>query len=152
MDSDRFDRLARSLGQTRSRRQTLRGLAGAGTLVALLAAKPVAAGKAGKSNPPKNAGKKPGNSPPGSGQPGNSPPGSGQNGGGGLGAVGPTQDCEEQCEEQCEGPEGPCEGPFENCLVDCGDAPADTCISDCEDDQDLCEQQCGVGCIRCERL
>jgi hypothetical protein len=28
MDSERFDRLARTIGQTRSRRQTLRGLAG----------------------------------------------------------------------------------------------------------------------------
>jgi hypothetical protein len=39
MDSERFDGLVRSFGQTRSRRQTLRGLAGAGTLLALLAAK-----------------------------------------------------------------------------------------------------------------
>ena len=35
----RFDGLVRSFGQTRSRRQTLRGLAGAGALLALLAAK-----------------------------------------------------------------------------------------------------------------
>ena len=73
MDSERFDGLVRSFGQTRSRRQMVRGLAGAGALLALLAAKPVAAGKAGKPN-------KPGNSKPGKGQPGNSPPGSGQNG------------------------------------------------------------------------
>jgi hypothetical protein len=39
MDSERFDGLVRTFGQTRSRRQTLRGLAGAGTLLALLAAK-----------------------------------------------------------------------------------------------------------------
>ena len=39
MDSERFDGLVRSFGQTRSRRQTLRGLAGAGTLLALFAAK-----------------------------------------------------------------------------------------------------------------
>jgi hypothetical protein len=146
MDSERFDGLVRSFGQTRSRRQTLRGLAGAGAFVALLAAKPVAAGKAGKSTPPKNAGKKPGNSPPGSGQNGplgSSPPGHGQ--------IGPTPDpdCYELCQEACE---EPCEGPFENCLVDCGDAPEDTCIAACEDDQESCEQQCGVGCIRCERL
>ena len=43
MDSDGFDRLMRSFGQARSRRQTLRALAGA--LVPLLAANPVAAGK-----------------------------------------------------------------------------------------------------------
>jgi hypothetical protein len=83
MDSERFDRIARSLGQTRSRRQTLRGLAGAGALLTLLAAKPVAAGKTGKPN-------KPNNSKPGKGQPGNSPPGGGQNGGGLLGSPGPS--------------------------------------------------------------
>jgi len=40
MDSERFDGLVRSFGQTRSRRQTLRGLVGAGALLALLVAKP----------------------------------------------------------------------------------------------------------------
>ena len=40
MDSERFDGLVRSFGQTRSRRQTLRGLAGAGALLALFAATP----------------------------------------------------------------------------------------------------------------
>src|SRR5215212_5567221 len=39
MDSERFDGLVRSFGQTWSRRQTLRGLAGAGALLALFAAK-----------------------------------------------------------------------------------------------------------------
>ena len=58
MDSDRFDGLMRSFGQTRSRRQTLRGLAGA--LVALLAPTPVAAGNVGKPNSPHNAPKNPG--------------------------------------------------------------------------------------------
>ena len=73
MDSERFDGLVRSFGQTRSRRQTLRGLAGVGAFLALLTATPVAADKPGKPN-------KPGNNKPGKGQPGNSPPGSGQNG------------------------------------------------------------------------
>ena len=40
MDSERFDGLVRSFGQTRSRRQTLRGLTGAGALLALFAATP----------------------------------------------------------------------------------------------------------------
>ena len=85
MDSERFDRIVRSLGQARSRRQTLRGLAGAGAFVALLAAKPVAAGKTGQ---------------PGGSQPGNSPPGSGQNGQlgnspTGHGQIGPN--CDELC-------------------------------------------------------
>jgi hypothetical protein len=40
MDSEWFDGLVRSFGQSRSRRQTLRGLAGAGALLALLVAKP----------------------------------------------------------------------------------------------------------------
>jgi hypothetical protein len=66
MDSDRFDGLMRSFGQTRSRRQTLRGLAGA--LVALLAATPVAAGNVGKPNSPHNAPKNPGKGQLGSGQ------------------------------------------------------------------------------------
>ena len=102
MDSERFDRLVRSLGQPRSRRQTLRGLAGAGALLALLAATPVAAGKTGKpNNAPKNSGKgQPGNSPPG-----NSPPGSGQNGqlgnsppgGSQNGSIGAGRECEALC-------------------------------------------------------
>jgi hypothetical protein len=90
MESDRFDGLVRSLGQRRSRRQTLRGLAGAGAFVALLGATQVAAGKPGK----------PGNNKPGggqNGQPGNSPPGSGQNGGGGLGS-GISCDCNNEDE------------------------------------------------------
>ena len=98
MDSERFDRLVRSLGQTRSRRQTLRGLAGAGAFLALLAAKPVAAGKAGRPNNPGNSkpgGSQPGNSPPGSGpngQLGNSPPGGSQNG-----SIGAGRECEALC-------------------------------------------------------
>ena len=40
MESERFEGLVRSFGQTRSRRQALRGLAGAGALLALLSAKP----------------------------------------------------------------------------------------------------------------
>ena len=40
MDSERFDVLVRAFGQTRSRRQTLRGLAGVGALLALFAATP----------------------------------------------------------------------------------------------------------------
>ena len=149
MDSERFDRLARSLGQTRSRRQTLCGLAGAGALVALLTATPVAADKPGKPN-------KPGNKP-GTGQPVNSPPGSGQNGQLGNSPTGhgqlepddPGLDCQEQCEEQCE--EQQCEQEFGSCLVGCGDEPTDLCTTDCEDAQVSCEEQCGSGCMeRCE--
>jgi len=123
MDSERFDGLVRSFGQTRSRRQTLRGLAGAGVFVALLAAKPVAAGKAGKPNKaPKNSGK---------GQPGNSPPGSGQNGGGGLGAVGPSQD--QDCENQCLQASG-------LCRVRCQSAAG--CEEACDIEMDQCEERC----------
>ncbi len=123
MDSERFDRIARSFGQARSRRQTLRGLAGAGALVALLAAKPVAAGKTGKPNKaPKNSGK---------GQPGNSPPGSGQNGGGGLGAVGPSGDCDDQCLQQ-----------VGQCRVRCANA---TCRAACDSLMDECEERCQFG-------
>src|ERR671911_171005 len=68
MDSERFDGLVRSFGHTRARRQTLHGLARTAALVALLAAKPVAAGKASKPNAPHKAPKNLGNSQPGIGQ------------------------------------------------------------------------------------
>jgi hypothetical protein len=63
MDAERFDGLVRSFDESRSRWQTLRGLAGAGALLSLLATKPVAAGKTGKPNNPGNS--KPGKGPPG---------------------------------------------------------------------------------------
>ena len=91
MDAEQFDGLERSLGQSRSRRQTLRGLAGAGALLKLLAATPVAAGKTGKPNKlgkPNKAPKNPGGGQ--NGQLGSSQPGTGQNG-----SPGPS--CEEQC-------------------------------------------------------
>src|SRR3954447_18220974 len=44
MDSDRFDRLARTLGQTRSRRQALWGLAGAATAALALGGREASAG------------------------------------------------------------------------------------------------------------
>ena len=131
MDSERFDGLVRSFGQVRSRRQTLRGLAGAGALVALLAATPVAADKTGKPNKaPKN---------PGKGQPGNSPPGSGQNGGGLLGSAGPSSDCAVMCvcHDQC--PEG------QDCFGECFDAFSayceDVCASDLSCFRDCADQQ-----------
>ena len=45
MDSERFDGLVRSFGQTRSRRQTLRGLAGVAAGVVALGAGAASAGK-----------------------------------------------------------------------------------------------------------
>ncbi len=118
MDSKRFDGLVRSVGQTRSRRQTLRRLAGAGALLALLAAKPVAADKTGKPNKaPKN---------PGKGQPGGSQPG--PLGGGQNGSPGPSPDCEDQCFRQ-----------VGQCRVRCADA---TCREACESLMDECEQRC----------
>ena len=126
MDSERFDGLVRSFGQSRSRRQTLRGLARAGALVALLAAKPVAAGKAGKSNPPQKAPKKPGNCQPGSGQNGqlgSSQPGTGQTGQNGS----PGPSCEDQCFDA--GPE-PC-GLACALNRECSEACVDACLRAC---------------------
>ena len=101
MVQERFDQVARGLASGTSRR----GLLGAGAaFVALLAAKPVAAGKAAKPNAPHKAPKKPGNSQPGSGQNGqlgSSQPGTGQIGQNGS----PGSSCEDQCfdagPEQC---------------------------------------------------
>jgi hypothetical protein len=124
MDSERFDGLVRTFGQTRSRRQTLRGLAGAGALLALLAAKPVAAGKAGKAGKPSaphKAPKNPGNSQPGTGQ--NGPLGSGPNG-----QPGPSPNCS-QCEEA-----------YEGCVEPCGGEP--TCLNRCQNKLDSCNAQC----------
>ena len=124
MDSERFDGFVRSFGQARTRRQTLRGLAGVGALVALLAAKPVAAGKTGQPG-----GSQPGNSPPGSGQngqPGGSQPGplgSGQNG-----SLGPSPDCEDQCLQQ-----------VGQCRVRCTNS---TCRAACDSLMDECERRC----------
>ena len=133
MDSERFDGLVRSLGQIRSRRQTLRGLAGAGAFLALLAAKPVAAGKAGRPN-------NPGNSQPGSGQngqPGGSqlggsqpgPLGSGQNG-----SIGPSPDCDDQCRQQ-----------VEQCRVRCTDSTCRAACDSLEDQMDQCVERCEFG-------
>ena len=127
MDSERFDGLVRSFGQARSRRQTLRGLAGAGALVALLVAKSVAAGKAAKPNAPNNLGKsQPGNNQPGTGQ--NGQLGSGQNGSPGL-----SPDCEDQCQER-----------YEGCLEPCDMNPAseEFCVNRCETQRINCETRC----------
>ncbi len=124
MDSERFDRIARSFGQARSRRQTLRGLAGAGALVALLAAKPVAAGKTGKPN-------NPGNSKPGKGQPGSSQPGTGQNGplgSGPDGQPGSSPNCS-TCEEEYDGCTEPCNGES-------------GCLNRCQNNLNRCNAQC----------
>jgi hypothetical protein len=127
MDSDRFDGLVRSFGQSRSRRQTLRGLAGAGALLAQLAATPVAAGTGPKPNaphkPPKN---------PGKGQPGNSQPGSGQNGGGQLGSPGPSEDYPGACGDQCDDAIVACEFqcPDPACFPSC-DRAYEACIAAC---------------------
>jgi hypothetical protein len=124
MNSERFDGFVRSFGQARTRRQTLRGLAGAGAFVALLAAKPVAAGKAGQPG-----GSQPGNSPPGSGQngqPGGSQPG--PLGGGQNGSPGPSPDCEDQCLQQ-----------VGQCRVRCVDS---TCRAACDSLMDQCEERC----------
>src|SRR3954463_8406287 len=84
MNQDHFDHMARVLTSSKSRR----GLPGAGAaMVALLVAKPVAAGKGHPGN------SKPGNSKPGKGQ-------NGQPGGGPLGSPGPSPTCEAQCTEQ----------------------------------------------------
>jgi hypothetical protein len=119
MNSERFDGFVRSFGQARTRRQTLRGLAGAGALVALVAAKPVAAGKTGQ---------------PGGSQPGNSPPGSGQNGQPGGSQPGPlgggqSQDCEDQCLRQSG-----------LCRVRCQSAAG--CEEACDSQEDQCEERC----------
>ena len=121
MDSERFDGLVRGFEQARSRRQTLRGLAGAGALLALLAATPVAAGKAGKPNAPKNAGKNPGNSQPGTGQ--NGPLGSGPSG-----QPGPSPTCAR------------CEEAYEGCVEPCGGES--TCLTRCQTKLDSCNAQC----------
>ena len=89
MDQDRLDHVARGLASGTSRR----GLLGAGAAcVALLAAKPVAAGQAAKPHAPHTAPKTPG-----TGQPGNSPPGGGQ-----LGSGGPAEDYPGACADQCD--------------------------------------------------
>ena len=128
MDSERFDELVRSLGQTRSRRQTLRGLAGAGALVALLAAQPVAAGKRGKGHPGNGQPGQPGNSPPGNGQ--NGPLGSGQNG-----SPGPSSDCQDQCQEQFEGCLNPCAGISDPLA-------RNACVTRCATQQSSCLAGC----------
>ena len=129
VDSGRFDGLVRSFGPGRSRRQTLRGLAGA--LVALLAAKPAAAGKAGKPTPTKN----PGKSKPGNNQPGNNQPGTGQSGqlgSGQSGQPGPSPDCQAPCLER-----------FEGCGEACGGNPV--CFARCEDQRSGCLARCPTG-------
>jgi hypothetical protein len=132
MDSERFDGFVRSFGQARTRRQTLRGLAGAGALLALLAAKPVAAGKTGQPG-----GSQPGNSPPGSGQngqPGGSQPG--PLGGGQSGSPGPSPDCAAQCQERYEGCVEPC---------DTNPSSAEFCLNRCATQQDACLARCPTG-------
>ena len=117
MDSERFDGLVRSVGQARSRRQALRGLAGAGALVALLAATSGEDATAGElpherlqdRTPQRNGNQRNKNQNNNDNQNNDNTP----SGGGGLGAVRPTQDCEEQCEEHCQ---GPCE---EQCESEC---------------------------------
>ena len=129
MDFERFDGLVRGFGQTRSRRQTLRGLAGVGAFLALLTATPVAADKPGKPN-------KPGNNKPGKGQPGNSPPGSGQNGQ--LGNSPPGNSPPERCGQcfPCSGDSRLCETMGEGfvCVVDDEDCSATggfACVGPC---------------------
>jgi hypothetical protein len=126
VDSDRFDGLVRSFGPARSRRQTLRGLAGAGALLALPTAKPAAAGTAGKPDPPKN---------PGKGQPGNKQSGAGQNGqlgGGPNGQPGSSPGCQAPCLER-----------FEGCGEACGGNPV--CFARCEDQRSGCLARCPTG-------
>ena len=131
--------LVRSFGQSRSRRQTLRGLAGAGALVALLAAPPGAVGKvhrgkvhasksqAGHGHPTGHAGKHHAdNSPPGGGQ--NGPLGSGQNG-----PIGTGQDCEGQCYAALVRCENLCMGDdqaLRDCFGQCLDGEVD-CLGQC---------------------
>jgi hypothetical protein len=94
--------------------------------VAVLAVKPVAAGKAGKPNPPKNPGKgKPGNNQPGTGQ-------SGQLGSGQSGQPGSSLDCQAQCQE-----------PFEGCAEPCGQSSV--CLERCEDQRSSCLDRCPTG-------
>ena len=122
MDSERFDGFVRSFGQARTRRQTLRGLAGAGALMALLAAKPVAAGKTGQ---------------PGGSQPGNSPPGSGQNG-----QLGSTDSL--LCGYQCNDALTDCEYACFNASSGSAD-PEDACYAVCLSQNDACVAACPPG-------
>jgi len=117
MDQERFDHVARGLPSSKSRR----GLLGAGAaFVALLAAKPVAAGKTPNPNPPNN---------PGNGQ--NGQPGTGQNGqlgSGPDGQPGPSLECQDRCQEQFDGCAEPCDKSV--CLGICQDRRND-CLKAC---------------------
>jgi hypothetical protein len=94
--------------------------------VALLAAKPAAAGKAGKPNPPKNPDKS---------QPGNNQPGTGQSaqlGSGQSGQPGSSPDCQAQCQER-----------FEGCAEPCALNPSpDFCLERCTTQREACLDRC----------
>jgi hypothetical protein len=159
MDSERFDGLVRSFGQTRSRRQTLRGLAGAGTLLALLAATPGEEAMAGerpherlqdrtpqrnrqqrnkndnkKNNNNKNDNNKKPSDGGGGGQLGSSQPGTGQNG-----QLGSTDSL--LCGYQCNDALTDCEYACFN--ASSGSAnPDPACYAVCLSENDACVAAC----------
>jgi hypothetical protein len=155
MDSERFDGLVRSFGQTWSRRQTLRGLAGAGALLALFAATPGEEATAGdkpvgrlqdrtpqrnRQQRNKNDNKKNNNNTSdggGGGQLGSSQPGTGQNG-----QLGSTDSL--LCGYQCNDALTDCEYACFNASSGSAD-PDPACYAVCLSQNDACVAACPPG-------
>jgi hypothetical protein len=155
MDSERFDGLVQTFGQTRSRRQTLRGLAGAGALLALFAATPGEEATAGdkpvgrlqdrtpqrnRQQRNKNDNKKNSNnntSDGGGGQLGSSQPGTGQNG-----QLGSTDSL--LCGYQCNDALTDCEYACFNASSGSAD-PDPACYAVCLSQNDACVAACPPG-------
>jgi hypothetical protein len=158
MDSERFDGLVQTFGQTRSRRQTLRGLAGAGALLALFAAKPGEEATAGdkpvgrlqdrtpqrnrqqrnkKNNNNKNDNNNDTRDGGGGGQLGSSQPGTGQNG-----QLGSTDSL--LCGYQCNDALTDCEYACFNASSGSAD-PDPACYAVCLSQNDACVAACPPG-------